>query len=343
MPSTDWHGTGGDHGRRRWWWPAATGALLIVVVALTVWLGPAKGRHLLGSVTGRGSHETPTVVDEASIKADLIDALPYAPQVVLLGGSRIMRFEPGYIERKTGRKGFNAGVRNGRPEEAWALTHYIHDRFPDVRSRYLWAISVNFLRSYEHVSPTLVLDPRFKGYFPADFIAAQRALMPGKYLKGKRDITLGDRRRFGADGRVTRERRNWAPDQFEYWADKDIAAWLDKNPAGRSPIDEQPRQYFEKTLGYMNGLGARPLLVLMPVHPRMMKVVADQGWTDARRELKTYLSSLTGRYDFDLVDLSSIDSFDGDPTQFYDSYHPQLPNTHRIVDELLRRHPAAFD
>ena len=123
----------------------------------------------------RPLEETASVVDELTLKADLAADSTYAPEVIILGGSRSLRFEPEYIERKTGHSAFNAGVRNGRPEEAWGLTHYLHDLYPDVRPRYLWLIHVNILRGWERVSAPLVRDARFCRYFPQSFLDEQEA------------------------------------------------------------------------------------------------------------------------------------------------------------------------
>ena len=263
---------------------------------------------------------------------------------MILGGSRSMRIEPSYLEKKTGRAGFNAGVHNGRPEEAWALVNHLHDRFPEAEPAYLWAIHATFLRAYETVSPSLVVDPRLKRYFPKAFLDEQRELMPRKYFVNDRDrLTLSDRKRYDAGGWVKRERQGWKPDQFEYWADKDIETWLKNNPAGRAAIDERPREYFEKTLALMNEQGARPVLVLMPEHPRKLAAIRDRGWTEAHRDVLAYLDELGATYDFTVVDLSRIESFGGDPGQFYDGHHPRIVNLRRIVDEILDRHPGAFD
>ena len=137
-------------------------------------------------------------------------SLERAPEVIILGGSRSLRFEPAYIEQVTGHSAFNAGVRNGRPEEAWGLTHYLHDLFPDTRPRYLWLIHVNLLRAWERVSPPLVLDDRFCRYFPEDFLAEQAPLMPGTAPRTIRPAAEGGPR-FAADGHLEWSRADEIP------------------------------------------------------------------------------------------------------------------------------------
>ena len=80
---------------------------------------------------------------DRTIKADAIDALDQAPELVVLGSSRSMRYEPEYLKQKTGLRTFNAGVNGiGGTADAWAMTNYIHDSFPGARQAYFWLLDV---------------------------------------------------------------------------------------------------------------------------------------------------------------------------------------------------------
>ena len=48
------------------------------------------------------------------------------------------------------------------------------------------------------------------------------------------------------------------------------------------------------------------------------------------------------RYDFALLDYSRIESFGGDPSDFYDGVHVKAENARRIIDTAFRDAPAAF-
>ena len=80
---------------------------------------------------------------DRTVKADLIEKLAQPPQLVVLGSSRSMRYEPAYLQQKTGLRAFNAGLNGiGGTADTWAVTNYIHDTFPDARPAYFWLIDV---------------------------------------------------------------------------------------------------------------------------------------------------------------------------------------------------------
>ena len=320
---------------------AATAVLIFLALGGAT-LGRSWSRKVVRAVSSPDSGKTPRIIDDVTVKGDLAAALPDAPQVIVLGGSRSMRFEPRYVERKTGLHTFNAGVPNERPEEAWAMTHFLHDLHPRVRPRYLWFIHVKFLRTWKYVSPGLVSDPRFSRYFPEPFLREQRAGMPSKYWQGDRALKLTDPANYAPDGHLVKV-RDWPQSKIDSLVSLDTRRWIKKFGPGSPTIDERCREYFEKTLGYMNELGATPVLVFMPPNPIMLDAIAGQGWLDARAELTQYLSSLSSRYDLTVVDLSYVSSFHGDPGGFYDGSHLRVENTRRVIDEILRRHPHALD
>jgi hypothetical protein len=279
-------------------------------------------------------------VNDVLIKADLAEKLPYAPEIIILGGSRSLRFEPRYLKKKTGHTAFNAGVRNGRPEEAWGLIHFLHDLNPDVRPRYLWLIHPKALRGMENVSPALVYDPRFSRYFPGDFIREQEALVKRSTLRPY--YSREKPAEFASDGRIVWSKSDEQP--LSIGIPNTVKHWNRKNGPGTPTIEPRPREWFERTLAYMNDeMQAKPVIVMMPFQPDVVAQIEDDGFREAYTTTLAYLKSLEGTYGFRLFDFTDITSFGGDPQDFYDGYHPRIENTHRIVNEILRRSPHAFD
>lgn len=281
------------------------------------------------------------IEDELAIKVDLAERLSYTPQVFLLGGSRGLRFEPSYITKRTGLRAFNACIRNGRPEEAYGFVNYLHDRFPTARPRFIWMIHVKVLRGWWRVSPTLILDPRLSRYFPDSFLRAQDKYMPHspEDLPPKPKLPPP---RWADDGHIL-----WShSDTFKslgFALNVTINQWFRKNGPGSPTIEPRPKAYFEKTLARMNELGARPVLVMMPVHPTVLTRIGPGGFWQSHHALTRHLGTLKDRYGFTLVDLTSVATFGGDPDDFYDGYHPKTANTRRMIDEILRRYPHALD
>ena len=119
-------------GRRAFWFVLA----LVLVTALV--MGGVLALNVIADPYGSvGTHYFPTVTtSDRTVKADKIEQLKEGPELVILGSSRSMRYEPEYLEEKTGLSTFNAGVNGiGGTADAWAMSQFIHDTWPDVGSR----------------------------------------------------------------------------------------------------------------------------------------------------------------------------------------------------------------
>ena len=84
----------------------------------------------------------PAVEDDRSTKLTLIDRLEEPPGILILGSSRARQAEPAYLQRLTGRSGFNAAVTGGGASDAWVMTNHVARRFPHERRGYVWFVDV---------------------------------------------------------------------------------------------------------------------------------------------------------------------------------------------------------
>ena len=75
-----------------------------------------------------------------------------------------MRYEPSYLEKKTGLRTFNAGVNGiGGTADAWAMTNFIHDTWPDADPKYLWLLDVESFVPFK-VQGRTANEPRLAQY-----------------------------------------------------------------------------------------------------------------------------------------------------------------------------------
>ncbi len=101
---------------------------------------------------------------DRTIKADAIEALKQGPQLVVLGSSRSMRYQPKYLEEKTGLRTFNAGVNGiGGTADAWAMTNFIADTWPDASPAYFWLLDVESFVPFK-VQGRTANEPRLAQY-----------------------------------------------------------------------------------------------------------------------------------------------------------------------------------
>ena len=102
------------------------------------------------------------------------------------------------------------------------------------------------------------------------------------------------------------------------------------------------RRYFEDTLAYLNARDCEPLLILTPVHPKVMRVVRNDHWDSLHASLLAYFKEQQKRFHFTVLDFTFISSFKGDPAAFYDASHMKESNMRRLLDAAVRKAPWAF-
>lgn len=283
---------------------------------------------------------------ERSFKADQLDHLSHAPQVVFFGGSRSMRFEPSYVKETTGLRAFNLAMVVGRPEDAWVFAHYIHERWPKTKLRWIWGIQ-NSTLGERPLEAGLIQDPRLNRYLPDALLKEQGALLPQTPDKVPK-LSRADGMRYARDGVVV-----WNKYDGEEAKGRTLARSLkiyikralqkqQGEPGGAFEAPSRGREYFERTIGYLNEIGVEPIFISMPIHPRVLKALLPGGWQAGHDRFLAYIDSLHGSYDFEFIDLSHIGSFGGDPDEFYDGVHIKFANARKVIDKLVQTYPEQF-
>ena len=283
------------------------------------------------------------VPTDRAVKLRLLRRAAKPPHILIFGGSRATRIEPAYFERLTGRTGFNLAFQNGRPEDAWAFVNYSRRRFPETPLQVVWLLHVEAFRE-QGLSPGLVQEPQLSRWFPPALIETERKKLPRPPRRSRRARTSHSRRsaptascsatattsRRPGDGRspepsTTRSRRRSSVTRRR----------LRHCTRGR-------RQYFEKTMGLLDEMGTTQVVVLMPLHPRLLDAVRDAGWSERRAEVVAWLRSEQKKHGFRLLDLSELSRIKGDPFDFYDGFHVKRANARRLVRTVVTAFPEAF-
>ena len=284
---------------------------------------------------------------EISYKADLVEDLPEPPQLVFFGGSRSERFDPVYAREVTGLPTFNFSVTNGRPEAAYAVAGWLLDRSPQTKLRWVWGVQASTLWD-RPLDPGLLQDPRFVGSFPRTLLRDQLlALPPGRAP----ERSFLDNRRYSRRGLLVwnrydarRARGLTLQESLERYIRQAVKRMERVSASGGVSRDRpsRARGYFRKTLRLLNDHGITPLIVLMPVHPDVLKEMRAHGRQRSREKLLEYLRSLQGEYTLEVLDLTDVSSFGGDPDGFYDGVHITRQNARRAFDRMVVAAPGAF-
>jgi hypothetical protein len=277
---------------------------------------------------------------DRSYKADLLERLTKAPELVVLGGSRAQRFAPSTVLRLTGLTAFNFAVHNCRTYDAYAISRYLYARSPATKLRCVFALQATTLVDTP-MDQALLYDRRFSQWFPGALLRRQKAAegtpvrrhVPSADVYTTRGLIVsnGYDRRLAAGVSLDTSLSNY------------IASVLPRAASSYSAGSGLSRFYLRKLLRLYNDHGAAPLLVLMPYHPAALSAFREVGWQRKLAAAKRYLSRLHGRYAFRVVDYTEIGSFDGDADAFYDGAHVTRRNADLILARAVRQASACFE
>jgi hypothetical protein len=333
--------------------------VLILVLVTALVMGGVLALNVIADPYGSvGTHYFPTVTtSDRTVKADKIEQLQAGPELVVLGSSRSMRYEPEYLKEKTGLSTFNAGVNGiGGTADAWAMSQFIHDTRPEADPAYLWLLDVESFVPFE-VGARTANEPRMAQYVgqpsigegPREFARAlwenrstllslDTAWDSARLLLFREEAKSSQskyRRQILDDGVL--KPRQWTEKEWKRRWPNSIERYSDLHQNLYKGLDPTAKEYFEKTLAFMNEQGQTPVLVLTPINPKLRRILAPLGWRDRHREVVAYAESLQGAYDFVFLDMTDPRVFDFDKKEWYDGVHMTTVNTRPAIDHILEQ------
>ena len=86
------------------------------------------------------------ILSDRPIKACLIERLPHAPSLMILGSSRAEKVQPSHLQRRTGLAGFNAAVSSARPMTRGRSRTSCMTEAGGAQQRVLWLLDVESMR-----------------------------------------------------------------------------------------------------------------------------------------------------------------------------------------------------
>lgn len=333
------------------------GAVLVALIAI----GAANWYVDPTGVTGRA---TPwRIADNAAVrseKLDLYEGLEEEPEVVLLGSSRVMKFEPAYVERLTSDRAFNAAVSGGVPQDALLFTKLLEERQRTNFPHLVWGLDIDAFRN-KQLRAGLATDPRMRRFIPRGERLASATAAAGTLTELQTaQAALRALQEKGLDP-AAREKpnsaeadRTFSPDGFQEWSlpfpkqpvflaravRKQIgqyAGFIFQRDA-YTRVERAPFADFRRVIEIANRHGDEPTIFLTPYHPLAERFLARHRNEEREQEVRERLHQLQeeGTVRFELVDLTSLDRFGGDPAEFYDGVHMTPMNTRLVLDRLDR-------
>jgi hypothetical protein len=299
----------------------------------------------------------PVVQTGREAKLSLLDGYLQPPQGLVLGSSRVLKFEPKYVGSKTSRTYFNAGVNNGRPEDFLALYRHFHHRFAKWPEQMIVGIDVVALSDLPSPDARLVAEPRLAERIP-EVIDWPMVLRPygelcsWQQLRSSLQAIRQAMRHAGA---------NLADEPpIEYFCDDGLLVYRQResqlaqgNYDFQSALEYNQREFTQLAEGFQSislrrcywllvlareaqQNGTKIVFFVTPMHPGLRDHLEPRTSLGAREvETIAFLQRLAERCDHHFIDLSQIESFAGDPDAFVDGIHPLESNTRRMIDRML--------
>ncbi|HEY5168212.1 MAG TPA: hypothetical protein VIK03_02290, partial [Thermoleophilia bacterium] len=206
-----------------------------------------------------------------------------------------------------------------------------YQRWPDAKICWFWGMQSGMLRDRD-LDPALLQDRRFYPSFPDDLLAQQRTLLPDSV--GEMPHTYGFlRNRYSSRGLLlwnTYDLRLTKGYTLDQALDAYIARMLHTGLTATEP-DTRARSYFEQTIKLLNDHGTTPVIVLMPIHPRVLRVMKAHDMGAEREQLREYLAALGQTVNIKVLDFTTIRSFNGEAAWFYDGVHITRRNANRVI------------
>ena len=333
--------------------------VLVLAIVTALVMGAVLALNVVADPYGSvGTHLFPTVTtSDRTVKADKIEQLKQPPQLVVLGSSRSMRYEPSYLEKKTGLRTFNAGVNGiGGTADAWAMTQFIHHVWPDDQPAYLWMLDVEAFVPFA-VQARTANEPRLAQYVgqasagkgPVELAkaiwqnrttlfsldTAKDSVRLLLYRDKAKNMQSKYRKQILDDGVL--KQRLWSEKEWKRRFPNSVERYTNLYKNVYTKMDPEAQTYFTKTLAFMNAQGATPLIALTPINPKLRKILGPMGWEERHKQVVAYIESLKGTYDFVFVDLTDPSVFGFDPKQFYDGMHMTTINTEKAIDYILKQ------
>jgi hypothetical protein len=306
-----------------------------------------------------GQYETrllkPLVQDSRAAKWQLFQSLESKPDGLIIGSSRVLKIEPEYLESKTGLRFFNAGVNHGRPNDYLAWIRGYEKRWGAFPKVVVLGVDTASLHRDIPIDGRISGEPRF-AELVLDRVSWKERLLPWTELLSLKQTKLSARSLlhtlrktdgtepiefFAPNGKIVYTQRESELSRGAY----DFEGALDYNRRefhhayGKFPSLVHNEIFtLVETIRCLRHAGADVYLFNTPFHPELIASLESlPDFKEREAESKELVKILGERFQLRFVDLSRIESFNGDATQFVDGIHPLEANTRRMMDRLFEQ------
>ncbi|WP_066175930.1 DUF1574 family protein [Bacillus marinisedimentorum] len=296
------------------------------------------------------SREFPSLVWTARAdKAQLLSEFEQEPEVLVLGSSRSMKIDPGFIEQQTDKPSFNASVNSAMAEDYYVMLKYALEEVDVKPEAILLGIDVESFHNGRTADDRLVYNNRFL-----------------KYLHDKDRPNIGERVKtmltydevagsfrslYFSATEYPEPMATYTENGFLHYPERErklekgtfepkIKEYVEKYQGrykGYTAVDADRQDYFEKFLQLAAENDIKVAGFITTLHDDVIKALdEDNVYSDRKKEVTAFLSEMEEKYShFSYKDFDRVEKYDGSLEAFYDGAHIQEENANIITAELL--------
>lgn len=294
----------------------------------------------------------PVVQTSRAQKAELAQNPNVKYDGVVLGSSRVLKFEPQYLQQKTGVVFVNLGVNHCRSEDLLAMARLIHDTQPNFPELAIVGVDVAMFSDAQPPDTRLVAHRELRKRIPEfistlDILSSHTNLISYQQTKAslgslKRWLSFRNdapKESFAEDGMIVYHERESEIADGTY----DFESALAYNRAeyerlfGSFPRLSPARVgVFKSFVELLRKSKCRCCFFLTTTHPRLETHLRESRDYDARlSDVRNLLGELADDEQIDFMDFTSVASFEGNATNFVDGIHPLESNTRLMINALV--------
>ena len=288
-------------------------------------------------------------------KLQLINDLKTPPEALILGSSSEMSYDPDLITELTGLGCFNFAIPGACTENLYSALRVGLKRFPDS----IRLVVVGFDPRTVHPTLPLETEARYVSEFSQYFIhnpegqASQLEKFELLFTIGQLEDSASTLNRAIAVEEGV-EKHAFRDDGFAIWSQIELEirqGKFDLDERIRKRIRRYPeqslrlseftelstvrKQYWEDFLDLCVENDIKVYAFYHPVHPILMRNLYDLGAQPIFDEFSEYVDSTVRDAGGVYRDFRWIDSFGGDPDEYYDELHPRPANGVALMRKLL--------
>jgi len=290
-------------------------------------------------------------VDERRQKCELLRRFQPPPEQLVLGSSRVSRFEPEYLQRRTALRTFNASVPNAAPIDCLALYRYAAEALRAPLRSVLIGVDTRAFFGPNRSDRDLAANAALRSFLPPSRRAAATGGEIPLLLSWAQSKDAWAALLHASRGGRRSRRRQLEADGYQRWTAQDdersrrgwkLPATIDAQMTGDyiSPARHEPNPYAAADLeALLHLLRARRIAATVIITPELDPVRQYwryTGFHEREAAVREAIQQMAARSRANFSDFSDIRAFAGDPQEFYDGVHPTVGNTRRMIDTLVR-------